>query len=103
MGKRLSATHPNRGRRGCGGRQLRQQPLRERRWREIGLLSEPGGLNVARWNAEWVLRGLGDAGGVIVLTFVVPGPASDPVLPSLTAAPSLRPSALALNQSFSLS
>ena len=30
-GERLSATHPNRGRRGCGGRQLRQQPLQERR------------------------------------------------------------------------
>ena len=95
-GKRQSATHPNRGRRGCGGRQLRQQPLQERRWREIGLLNGSGMLNIARRYAGGVPRDLGDLNGVLVLTFVVPGSAPDPVLCFLTAAPSLRPSVLAL-------
>ena len=58
-------------------------------------------LNDARRYAGGVLGDLGDLNGVLVLTFVVPGSAPDPVLCFLTAAPSLRPPLLALNQSFS--
>ena len=90
--RRLSATHPNRGRR----RQLRQQPLQQggaplaRNWafkdreRVERRLGGRGGLPV----------GPGDGAGVIVLTFVVPGPAPDPVSspPSLAQLP--RPSVL---------